>query len=244
MRVRLIRIIMAEKKAHKTDVDVVTRARGFWAKNSKPIIYISTAIILLAGGWLVYKYMVKIPKEEKANDAVFVVQKYFSDFSNAQTDSLKTALATRVLNGDGGNSGVLKFISKYDGTDAANLCSYYAGASYLNLKQFDKAIKYLKGFSTDATQIQSRAYGMIGDAYAELKKNNDALDFYKKAADVNEKDEFTSSEFLFRAGLFAETIGKKQEAIDLYKKIKNNYPLTDRAANIDRYLARLGEVGE
>lgn len=232
-----------QEKAHKKDVDVVTRARGFWAQYSKLIIYISSAIILIAGGWLVYKYMVKLPKEEKANDAVFVVQKYFIDFSNAP-DSAKAMLANRVLNGDGGNSGVLKFISKYDGTDAANLCNYYAGASYLYLKQFDKAIKYLKNFSTDATQIKSRAYGMIADAYAELKKNNDALDYYRKAADVNDKDEFTTSEFLFRSALFAETIGKKQEAIDLYKKIKKDYPLSDKAANIDRYLARLGEVGE
>ena len=85
---------------------------------------------------------------------------------------------------------------------------------------------------------------MIGDAYAELKKNSDALDYYKKAAEVNEKDEFTSPEFLLRAGMFAETTGNKKEAIELYKKIKTNYPLSDRAANIDKYLARLGEVGE
>ena len=239
---------MAEKTAHETthkkDVDVVTRARGFWANYSKPIIYISSAIILLAGGWLAYKYMVKLPKEEKANDSVFVVQKYFADFSNAQKDSTKTTLANVVLNGDGANSGALKFISKYDGTNAANLCNYYAGASYLYLKQFDKAIKYLKDFSTDATQIRSRTYGMIGDAYAELKKNSDALDYYKKAAEVNEKDEFTSPEFLLRAGMFAETTGNKKEAIELYKKIKTNYPLSDRATNIDKYLARLGEVGE
>ncbi len=240
---------MAEKKVQettiqRTDDDVVTRARGFWENNSKPIIYISTAIILLVGGWLVYKYMFKLPKEEKANDAVFIVQKYFSDFSNAPADSIKAQLANRVLNGDGGNSGALKFISKYDGTNAANLCKYYAGTSYLHLKQFDKAIKYLKDFNTDATQIKSRAFGMVGDAYSELKKNNDALDYYKKAADVNAKDEFTSSEFLFRAGLFAESIGKNKEAIDLYKKIKNDYPLSEKAANIDRYLARLGEVRE
>ena len=232
-----------QENAHKKDVDIVTRARGFWEKNSKPVIYIGSAIILLVGGWLVYKYMFKLPEEEKANDAVFVVQKYYSDFSNSP-DSLKVPMANRVLNGDGGNSGALKFISKYDGTKAANLCRYYAGTAYLHLKQFDKAIKQLKDFDTDATQIQSRAYGMIGDAYAEQKKNNDALEYYKKAAEVNEKDEFTSSEFLFRAALFAETIGKKEDAIDLYKKIKNDYPLTDKAANISRYLARLGVVWE
>ena len=232
---------MADTKA---EVDVIERAKGFWARFSKPIIYLSAAIILIGGGWLVYKYMFKLPKEQKANEVVFRTQKVFTDFSNAPTDSVKTSLAQKCLNGEGSTPGALKIISRYGGTDAANLCAYYAGASYLHLKRFDRAIKYLKDFDTDASQVQSRAYGMIGDAYSDLKKNNDALNYYKKAAGVNKKDEFTSSEFLFRAGLFAESIGKTKEAVELYKKIKNDYPLTDKANDIDRYLARLGEVNE
>ncbi|MBS1737201.1 MAG: hypothetical protein JSS98_11445, partial [Bacteroidetes bacterium] len=106
-------------------------------------------------------------------------------------------------------------------------------------------IQYLKNFDGNgATQIQSRAYGMMGDASAELNKNDDALDYYKKAANVNTKDEFTSSEYLFRAGLFAQSLGKKKDALELFKKVKNDYPLSEKAANIDRYLARLGEVSE
>ncbi|MBA2250939.1 MAG: tetratricopeptide repeat protein [Chitinophagaceae bacterium] len=239
-----VKVSEPEHKTTAKEVDVVQKARGFWAQNGSIITYVGSAIILLIGGWLVYKNLYKLPKEEKANDAVYVVQKYFSDFSNAPTDSMRIVLANRCLNGDGGNIGALKFITKYSGTDAANLCQYYAGACYLNTKQFDKAIKYLKDFSTGATQIQSRAYGMMGDAYAELKKNNDALDYYKKAADLNEKDEYTSSEFLFKAGLFAESIGKNKDAIDLYKKIKTNYPTTEKGTNIDRYLARVGEVND
>lgn len=233
---------MVEKKVQ--EMDIVERARGFWAKFSKPIIYIGAAIILIGGGWLIYKYMVRLPKEEKADQVVYTVQQYFTDFSNASVDSVKTALAQKCINGDGASSGALKIISRHGGTAAANLCEYYAGACYLHLKQFDKSIKHLKNFKTSASQIQSRAYGMIGDAYSELKKNNDALDYYKKAAAVNEKDEFTSSEFLFRAGLFAESIGKTKDAGELYKKIKTDYPLSDKAADIDRYLARLGEVNE
>jgi len=34
-----------------------------------------------------------------------------------------------------------------------------------------------------------------------MNKNDDALGYYKKAASVNEKDDYTSSEFLFRAAL-------------------------------------------
>ena len=223
---------------------VILRAKGFWEQYSKPIIYLGSLIILLVGGWLIYQDLVKQPKEDKANDSVFYVQKSFSTFTIAP-DSLKNVVALSCLNGDGNtNIGALKMMSQYGGTAAANLCNFYAGACYLHMKQFDKAIKYLKDFSTDASQIKSRAFGMIGDAYSEQKKNDDALEYYKKAADVNQKDEYTSSEFLFRAAYFAETIGKKKDAADLYKEIKTKYPLTQRGNEADKYLARLGELND
>ena len=235
---------MADKKAQIKEVDVVEKARGFWEDYSKPISYTGSAIILIVAAWLIYKYMFKVPEQEKADKVVFVTQKYFSEFTNA-TDSAKILLATKVLNGDGINPGALKIINQYSGTPAANLCEYYAGACYLHLGQFEKSIKYLKDFDANgATQIKSRALGMMGDASAELNKNDDALSYYKKAADVNTKDDFTSSEFLFRAALFAESTGKTKDAIDLFKKIKTDYPLTEKAADVDRYLARLGDFSE
>ena len=236
---------MAVKEAIAAEPDAVQKARGFWLNNYRPIMYIGSAVIVLLIGWLVYKYMFKVPKNEKADDAVFVTQKYFSDFSNAPIDSMKISIAAKVLNGDGRNDGALKIINKYSGTSAANLCEYYAGACYLHLGQFDKAIKFLKDFNAHgATQIQSRTYGMIADANAELNKNSDALDYYKKAAEVNDKDEYTSSEYLFRAAMFAQATGKTKDAIDLFKKIKTDYPLSDKAGDADRYLAKLGDFSE
>lgn len=237
---------MAAKATQQIEIDPIQRARGFWLNYNKPLIYIGTAVIVVLAGWLVYKYMFKLPKEDKANDAVFMTQKYFSDFSNAQgSDSAKALMAAKVLNGDGRNDGALRIINKYNGTAAANLCEYYAGACYLHLHQYAKAIKFLKDFDANgATQIESRAYGMIGDASAELNKNDDALEYYKKAANVDDKDEFTSSEFLFRAALFAESTGKTKDAVELFKKIKEEYPLSDKASEVDRYLARLGEFSE
>ena len=188
--------------------------------------------------------MFQMPKEEKSNEIVFVTQKYFEDFTNA-TDSSKALIAAKVLNGDGTNPGALKIINSYSGTSAANLCKFYAGACYLSLGQFDKSIKFLKDFDAHgASQIESRAYGMLGDANAELNKNDDALSYYKKAANVNTKDDYTSSEFLFRAALFAQATGKTKDAIELFKKIKSDYPLTEKASNVDRYLAKLGDFSE
>ena len=235
---------MAQKVAPKPEVNVIEKARGFWENNNKTVIGVGSAIIVIALGWIIYKYMFQKPKIEKFNDIVFVTQKYFNEFTSAQ-DSTKALLAAKVLNGDGANPGALKIINNYGGTPAGNLCRYYAGACYLSLGQFDKTLKYLKDFDANgATQIQSRAYGMMGDAASELKKNDDALNYYKKAANVNSKDEFTSSEFLFRAAAFAESIGQTKDAIKLFKQLKQDYPLTEKGADADRYLARLGEFSE
>jgi len=235
---------MADRKALTKETDVVEKARTFWLLYNKPISYIGSAIIVLFIGFMIYKYMFKVPAQEKADKVVFVTQKYYTDFTSA-TDSAKILLATKVLNGDGINPGALKIINQYSGTPAANLCEYYAGSCYLQLGQFAKSIKYLKDFDANgATQIKSRALGMMGDASAELNKNDDALDYYKKAAKVNDKDDYTSSEFLFRAALFAQSIGKTKEAIDLFKEIKTSYPQSERAGDVDRYLAKLGDFSE
>jgi tetratricopeptide (TPR) repeat protein len=235
---------MANTKVQAHEPDVIEKARNFWEDYNKPISYIGSAIIILFAGWMIYHYMFKVPEQEKADKEVFVTQKYFSEFISA-TDSAKLFLATKVLNGDGVNPGALKIINKYSGSPAANLCEYYAGACYLHLGQFAKSIKYLKDFDANgATQIESRALGMMGDASAELNKKDDALNYYKKAAEVNKKDDFTSSEYLFRAALFAQTIGNTKEAVALFKKIKTDYPLSEKANDVDRYLARLGSLSE
>ena len=80
----------------------------------------------------------------------------------------------------------------------------------------------------------------IGDANAELNKNDEALEYYKKAASVNEKDEFMSAMYLFQAAKFADKNGKTKDAIDLLQKLKADYPKSSQANETDKYLAKLG----
>lgn len=235
---------MADKKATQVELSAVDKAKNFWDKSGKTFVVALSVIVALVAAWAVYTYMFKLPKQDKANDVVYITQKYFQEFSNA-TDSSKALIAAKVLNGDGTNPGALKIINSYSGTPAANLCQYYAGACYLYLGQFDKSLGFLKDFKANgATQIESRAYGMMGDASAELNKVDQALDYYKKAANVNTKDDFTSAEFLFRAALYAQFAGKTKDAVELFKKVRSDYPLTQQAGEVDRYLAKLGDFSE
>jgi tetratricopeptide (TPR) repeat protein len=224
---------MSEKKnvpQVETGEDVIIKAKDFWAKNSKLILGAGTALILLVGGFFAYKNFFQEPKEAKAAEAMFKAEEYF------RKDSVN-----RALNGDGQYLGFLKIISKYSGTDAANLAHFYAGSCYVKLDDNTNAIKHLKDFSSDAKQVQQRAYKLLGDASADLGKNADALDYYKKAARHFEKDEAASAEALFMAGYLADRVMKNQkEAITLFKELKEKFPKTQQGFEADNYLAQLG----
>jgi tetratricopeptide (TPR) repeat protein len=218
--------------------EAVTKAKDFWARYSKPIIYAGAAIILLAGGWYGYKNFIQLPNEEKAAEMIFPAEKLFNKMTQSgfNKDSINL-----VLNGGNGIvAGMLKVANTYGGTAAGKRAHYIAGACYLHNKDFNNAIKHLKDFTTKATQVQAAAYLMLGDAHAELKKNDDAFDYYKKAANINSKDEFMAPEAMFKTALFAEHTGKTKEAIQFFKKIKTDYPKNSHANDADKYLARLG----
>ncbi|HQV61629.1 MAG: tetratricopeptide repeat protein [Chitinophagaceae bacterium] len=224
---------MAENK-NVQDMDssevVIAKAKSFWDKYSKPLMIVSTLIILVIGGWYVYQNFFQKPKEAKAIEAMFRAEEYY------RLDSVNLA-----LNGDGQNLGFVKIVDKFGGTKAGKLASFYAGSCYLKLNDYEKAVKYLKKFSSSSDLVQARAYKLLGDAYADWGKNDEALSNYKKAGRHFEKDEANSPEYLFAAAYFADKVMKNQkEAISLYKELKEKYPRSQQAFDADNYLAQLG----
>ena len=225
---------MAEVKSarpHTTESEaVIERAKDFWGRFGKPLSIALGAIVLVVAAFLIYKNFVSGPKEKKANDAIFRAQEFYAQ------DSLDKA-----LNGDAQFPGFERIISQYGGTKAGELAKFYAGSIYLKKGTFDKAVKYLKDFSTDAPQIQARAYKLLADAYAEQGKGKDAVDLYKKAATTFEEDDVAASEALFLAGYLSDKIlNDKAGAIDLYKQVKTKYAQTQWGFEADKYLAMNG----
>lgn len=238
---------MAEIKVTETTVetnDTVQIERGFWDRFSKPIIYIGSAIIVLIGAWYGYKKFIVEPKEREANELVFPAENLFDKMATTgfNKDSVNIVINGGMLEGQK-ITGVLKVISSFGGTSAGNRAKYMAGAGYLHIKEFDKAIKYLNDFDANgASQIQSKAYIMLGHAYAEQKKTADALAAYKKAASVNEKDEFFAGDALLIAAAYAKETGNPKEAISIYEQVKEKYPSNIAVQNgdVDKNLASLG----
>lgn len=213
-----------------TTTNEPVRSQDFWSRYSKPILYGTLALLLIVGGYFAYKQFIQKPNELKAADAIAKAEEYF------RADSLQLA-----LNGDGINPGFLKVISNYGGTKAGNLARFYAGSAYLNLGDNTAAAKHLDDFETDSKPIQARAYKLLADAYAGQGKNAEALANYKKAAEHFEDDEQNASQYLFMAAYFASRVmNNKEEAIELFKELKEEYPATQFGFEADKYLAQLG----
>ena len=115
----------------------------------------------------------------------------------------------------------------------------YIGA----IKEFDKAVKYLNDFNSNgAYQLDIEKSMMLGSAYAELKKIDEALAAYKKAATINPKDEGLTANALMTAAAYADANNKTKDAIELYTQARDKYPNMQavQSGDVDKYLAKLG----
>ena len=204
-----------------------------WVQNNKNKILVLIAIMVLSliGAFSYYKLVIE-PNEREALNKMYFAQKTFLDEAVlTKSDSLYSI----VLNGDGVNLGMIDIIQNYDGTSAANIANYITGMTYYKIKDYNNSIKFLNNFESDSYLFRSLAKGTIGDAYSELNKYSEALEYYLDAADDNN---FTSPIYLFKAGSIAMKINKFSKAKELFQRIKLGYPNSPEARNIDAYIQR------
>jgi len=201
-----------------------------WYETNKNIINgLLVAVVAVFAGLYIYNKFLKTPKIEKANNAIFMAQKYY------QKDSLNLA-----LNGDGTSYGFLKVIDKYGSYDAGNLAQHYAGMCYLRKGEFDKAIKHLSKFDGHETIPDALTKGSLGDAYMEKGQKEKAISSYL-AASADDGNKLAGPIYLERAALVYELSGKADKAIETFEKLKTTFPDSKQAQNADKYLARLGK---
>jgi TolA-binding protein len=170
-------------------------------------------IVAVVAGYFGYEKLYKEPREDKATTKSSIATRYY------QMDSLNLA-----LNGDGQNAGFLKIIKTYDGTSAANLARFYAGTCYLRMGDFNNAVKYLKDFNGKGTILAYEADGCIGDAYMEQGKIKDGI----------------TPIYLYRLGVAYEMDKQNAEAKKAFIRIRDEYPKSVVARDIDKELAQLG----
>lgn len=223
----------ATAEVFKTLDETASKSEQWIIRNQKSIFIVLAVVVIGILGYLAYQKYVKIPIEKEAANELAFPKSYFEDaISNVvAVDSLLTL----GLNGADGKYGFVDISSEYSGTKAGNLANYYAGISYLKLKNYKEAIEYLEKFSSDDELLGPTAKGAIGDAFADIDQPEDAFDYYLKAANLRANN-FSTPLFLFKAGNTAMDLEKFSKALDIFNRIKNDYPDSEEAKNIVIYI--------
>lgn len=210
------------------EVNHNVRKGSFLEENSKSLLFITGAVIVLVLIYFWYQNVYLKGRAEEASAKMFRAEQYVG------VDSL----ANKAINGDSGYPGFEQIAEEYNNTKSANLANLYLGGIYLRKGEYKKATEVLGKYSETGSSIADPlALGMLGDAYSELKDYSQAITYYKKAADKS-ANKFTSPMFLKKLGLVYEAQKDFDAAEKAYTKIKSEFPSSQEATMIDEYIAR------
>jgi len=204
----------------------LTSTEAFIEKYQKQILIGVAVVVLVVLSVLSFKNFYLDKREIAAENEMYKSQAAFA------ADSFKIAL-------DGGREsiGFKEIASEYSITASGKLASAYAGICSYKLGQYEDAVKYLSKYDGDDTYFKASVIGLTGDSYVELGETSKAVSYFEKAADLN--NAIMSPVYLKKAGLVYESTKEIEKAEKAYTTIKEKYPKSQEAADIDKYLARV-----
>ena len=205
-------------------VEAVSKTEKFFQENGKLLSIICAAFVVVCAlvfCWFKFAYQ---PKVNEAQGQMAVAEQ---NFRNADYQL--------ALNGDGNALGFVQIIDEY-GKKAGKSVFFYAGVCELQLGEWEQAIKYLQAYKGKDAILAARATACIGDAYVGLEDYKKALGYFEKAAEV---DNMYAAGYLLKAGAVAEALGENAKALSFYKKIKDQYPQSMEAYDVDKYIGRI-----
>lgn len=208
-----------ENKGAQELNEALNKSEAFIKKYKKALIAAIVAIIVIVAGIIFYNNY-QAGRSVEASTAISTAQELI-----AQQQYEK------ALKGSGATApGLIQVASDYSGTEAGNLANYYAGLCYAKMDKWDEAINYLEKFSPKSDLIISpMSQVALGDAYANKKRYDDAIDAYQKGVKLADKasesgeNNAVSPMALKKLGIILYEQGKKAEALKVFQEIKEKY---------------------
>jgi tetratricopeptide (TPR) repeat protein len=208
------------------EVNEALTGAGKWIEeNSNLISWIVAGIAVVVMGIIaINQYVIKPRALEASNEnAKAVVYFMAGDYEKA-------------LKGDEAECmGFEAIADEYGHYQQGKLAALYAGICFYEQGQYEDAAAYLKKFDADDLNIDPAANQLLGDAYVELQEYGKAAKAFEAAAASG--NEMIAPMSLKKAGLVYMHEGQNAKALKAFKAIKENYPSSSEAQDIDKYIA-------
>lgn len=208
------------------EVNEALTGAGKWIEDNANLIswIICGIAVVVCGIIAINNYIIKPHALEASNEnAKAVVYFMAGDFDKA-------------LNGDDAECiGFEAIADEYKFYQQGKLAALYAGICYFEKGEYEEAAHYLKKFDADDLNIDPAAHQLLGDAYVELGEYGKAVKAFEAAAESD--NEMIAPMSLKKAGIVYLHEGKNAKALKAFKTIKENYPTSAEAQDIDKYIA-------
>jgi tetratricopeptide (TPR) repeat protein len=218
------------KKELKEDTLVKWYAEttGFYEKHKRNIHIGITAVVVIVLALVVYL------KNRSDNDALAMAQlgKVHSLFDAGSYQAAIDGVAERNI------PGLKSIVDNYGGTPSGELARFYLATALYELRKYDEALEQFKDFSASDELLVVSRYAGIAQCLEAKGIYREAAENYEMAATKNVKD-VAAAENLNNAARNFALAGDKEKAVELYKRLKKNYPLTTFGREADRYIAEL-----
>lgn len=208
------------------EVNEALTGAGKWIEENANLIswiVAGVAVVVLAC-IAINQYVIKPKALEASNENAKAV----AYFMNGDFD--------KALNGDDAEClGFEAIAEEYSRYQEGKLAALYAGICYYEKGEYETAAEFISQFDADDLTIAPAASQLLGDAYVELQDYDKAVKAYKAAA--ASKNDLIAPMSLKKLGILYLTQENKEEAKKTFEIIKNEYPTSSEAQEIDKYIA-------
>ena len=213
------------KKGLENIGDAIASSENFLERNKKFLIFGILAVILIVGGVLAYQHLYNVPRNERAQEAMFRGERYFQ---NGQDEI--------ALFGNNNNFiGFEAIITEFRGTRAANLARAYAGIAHARLGNHEQALTHLKAFRGRDLLIAPAVTGAVGDVYMNMGEIERAIPYFMRAAQQANND-MLSPIFFQKAGLAYLQLNNFDRAIEIFERIQRDHINSPEAMDADKFI--------
>lgn len=193
--------------------------------NQNKLTWAITAIVVVVLAVIAINTYVLKPKAQEANNENAKAVVYFTQ-GNYEL----------ALNGDEADCmGFEAIANDYKCSKAGKLAALYAGVCYYQLGDYSAAAEYLAKFSAKDLNIEPAALQLLGDAYVQLAEYNKAAKAFSVAAKSG--NELIAPMSLKKLGFVQMELGNNAAALKAFETIKNEYPASLEAQDIEKYIA-------
>ncbi len=193
--------------------------------NQNKLTWAITIIALVVVGVLALNTYVIKPKAAEANNENAKAVVYFTQ-GNYEL----------ALNGDDAECiGFEAIANDNKCSQAGKLAALYAGVCYYQLGDYAAAAEYLAKFDAKDLNMDPAAAQLLGDTYVHLEDYAKAAKAFENAAASG--NEIIAPMSLKKLGFVQMELGNNKAALKAFEGIKNDYPASAEAQDIEKYIA-------